>query len=70
MQKAVKIKKEEYSRYRKSRKPEDYTKYKLARNKTKCELRRSIGQYERCLAKEAKKNPKAFYKYVNSKTKS
>ena len=49
---------------------EDYTKYKLARNRTKCELRRSIRQYERCLAKEAKKNPKAFYKYVNSKTKS
>ena len=70
LQKAVKIKKEEYSRYRKSRKPEDYTKYKLARNRTKCELRRSIRQYERCLAKEAKKNPKAFYKYVNSKTKS
>ena len=70
LQKAVKTKKEEYSRFRKSGKPEDYTKYKLARNKTKCELRRSIRQYERCLAKEAKKNPKAFYKYVNSKTKS
>ena len=70
LQKAAKTKKEEYSRFRKSRKPEDYTKYKLARNKTKCELRRSIRQYERCLATEAKKNPKAFYKYVNSKSKS
>jgi len=46
LQKAVKMKQEEYSRFEKSGKPEDYTKYKLARNKTKSELRRSIRQYE------------------------
>ena len=34
------------------------------------ELRKSIREFERLLAKEAKKNQKVFYTYVNSRTKS
>jgi len=47
--------------------------YAQARNAAKAEIRKAVRDYER-IAKQAKRNPKAFYKkdykYVNSKLKT
>ena len=48
----------------------DYLEYKKERNLAKLELRKAVKEYETEIAKRAKRNPKAFYKYVNSKLKT
>jgi len=40
------------------------------RNQTKWECRKAQKEFEKKLAKESKKNPKAFYKYAQSKLKT
>ena len=45
----------------------DYQEYAKARNAAKTETRRAVRDFEKEVAKQAKKNPKAFYRYVNSK---
>ena len=54
-------------RYRESKLYQDYLAYKRARNKASKELRKTQWRYERKLAKNIKKNPKAFYKYARGK---
>ena len=44
--------------------------YTRARNAAKTDTRRAVRNYEREIAKQAKKNPKAFYRYVNGKLKT
>jgi len=44
--------------------------YVKARNAAKTEIRKVIIDYEKEVAKLAKRNPKVFYKYVNSKLKA
>ena len=44
--------------------------YANARNHAKAEARRAVKDFEKEIALQAKKNPKAFYKYVNSKVKT
>jgi len=39
------------------------------RNIAKTELRKAIRNYEKDIAKKARKDPKAFYRYVNSRVK-
>ena len=39
------------------------------RNAAKSEVRKALRNYERDIARRAKKNPKAFYRYVNGKIK-
>ena len=41
--------------------------YAKARNVAKAETCRAIQEYETAVAKQAKKNPKAFFRYVNGK---
>lgn len=65
----VKAKHQSFNRYLRTREGEDYTKYCKARNKARKATRKALKYYEREIAKNAKKNPKAFYKLVNSKTK-
>ena len=66
----VNIKKQQFRKYRRTRSISDFEKYKVARNSMKWELKRAARDYERKLSREVKRNPKAFYKYVNSKTKT
>ena len=43
--------------------------YPKARNAAKAETCRAVWDYEREVAKQAKRNPKAFFRYVNGKLK-
>ena len=47
-----------------------YTEYCKLRNQVRRANRKIQTQHEKNIAKEAKNNPKLFWKYVNSKTKS
>ena len=66
----INLKKQQFKQYRRTRSIPDYENYKTARNDVKWELKRAVRDYERKLSREVRKNPKAFYKYVNSKTKT
>lgn len=48
----------------------DYTAYCRARNHAKWETTKAVKEFEKRVAKEAKRNLKAFYRYVSSQTKS
>ena len=65
----IKEKKKAYRRYRKTRKEEDLFKYKEARNNATKKLKSDKREYEQKIAEESKTNSKAFWNYVNSKTK-
>ena len=58
-----------WKRYLETKDGEDYLKYTKARNQARWETRKSQREYEKKVAKDVKKNPKAFWKYVNSKCK-
>ena len=62
-------KKNAFAKYLKSRNGKDYLDYVKERNKAKSELRKKLRDYEKDIAKKAKKDPKAFYRYVNGKIK-
>jgi len=62
-------KKKAYASYLKSKNGKDYLDYVKQRNKAKSELRKALRNYERDIAKKAKSDPKAFYRYVNGKIK-
>ena len=49
---------------------QDYKQQTKVRNQAKWECRKAQNKYEKKLAKEGKKNPKAFYKYTQSKLKT
>ena len=48
---------------------ESYLEYKRVQNETKKIIRRAKREFEKKLAANAKKNPKAFYSYMNSRCK-
>ena len=48
----------------------DYRKYKKCRNLVVKELRKARNIFERKLVADVKNNPKSFYRYVRTKTKS
>jgi len=66
----TKRKKEAFSRYKDTRDGQHYLEYVKARNAAKSEARKAVRRYEKEIAKRAKKNPNAFYKYVNGKIKT
>ena len=66
----IRKKKEAFDRYKRTREGEDYLEYAKARNSVKTEVRKAVRDYEKEVAKQSKRNPKAFYKYVNSKLKT
>ena len=66
---ALRKKKKSYGNYLKSKQGKDYLEYVSLRNKAKSEVRRAVRNYEKDIAKRAKKDPKAFYRYVNGKIK-
>jgi Reverse transcriptase (RNA-dependent DNA polymerase)/Endonuclease-reverse transcriptase len=65
----VKKKRAAYERYMQTGEGGDYLEFARARNAAKAETRRAVREYEKEVARLAKKNPKAFYRYVNSKMK-
>ena len=66
----VKSKNEAYKCYRNTMDVKDYEKYAKSRNQARWECRKAKKIFERTLAKEAKRNPKAIFSYVNSKLKT
>ena len=56
--------------YRETRDEQHCITYKRASNRVKTEVRKAVRDFERQIAREAKANPKALYKYVRSKTKT
>ena len=58
-----------FKKYLNSREDLDYSENCKQRNKARKATRQAIKDFEKLIAKEAKRNPKAFHKYVNSKTK-
>ena len=65
--KRIKLKRTAFEKYRQSKEGKDYMDYTKARNAAKREAMRALKEYEREIAKQAKRNPKKFYQYVNSK---
>lgn len=63
----VKKKREAYRRYIETREGKDYLCYAKARNQAKQACRRAVQLHEQNIARNAKKNPKAFYAYARSK---
>ena len=66
----IKTKKIAFGCYRRTRAEQDYASYARARNAAKAEARRAVRDYEKEVAKLAKRNPKAFYRYANGKLKT
>jgi endonuclease/exonuclease/phosphatase family metal-dependent hydrolase len=64
----VKRKHKSWHRYSNTRDFADYQLYTKARNAATAECKLSKRLFEQKLASEVKENPKAFWKYVNSKT--
>ena len=65
----IKKKKTAFENYKRTREGKDYLEYCKIRNTAKAETRKAVREYEKEIAKLSKKNPKAFYRHVNSKLK-
>ena len=65
----IRLKRRAFKYYKKYPTAYNYDNYVRARNLVKKETRKHIVDKERLLALQVKSNPKAFYKYVSSKTK-
>ena len=66
----IKSKHRLWTRYMENQTPENRLKYTRARNKVKNLARRKRNDFENSLACNSKKNPKAIWKYINSKSKN
>jgi len=67
---AIKKRNKKWKFYCVSRSDTDYAKYKQCRNAVVRELRKARKNFESKLAADIKNNPKSFFRYVRSKTKS
>ena len=67
---SVKKKTEAYTKYRQYREGTDYINYRRSANRVKAEVRKAVRTFEKRIATEAKKNPKAFFNYARSKMKT
>ncbi len=63
-------KRKHYNTYIRTRQGSDYAAYARARNQVKWECKNARREFERKIADESKKNPKAFYSYARSKMKT
>ena len=66
----LKKKKSAFELYKKSKDGIEYIKYAKQRKKSRFETRRAVKEYEKEVVKLPKKDPKSFYKFVNSKLKT
>ncbi|XP_069119010.1 uncharacterized protein [Argopecten irradians] len=67
---AIKWKHRSWQRYLETREMRKYNEYVKARNKVKTLVRKFKKCLEKDIAKDVKTNPKKFWRYANSKTKS
>ncbi len=65
----VKAKKSAWRRYIAVKQRRTYQLYARARNQAKWTCKRAMKEYEKKISKSVKRNPKAFWNYVNSKMK-
>lgn len=68
--KKIKEKNRMHRAFKRSGRDTDYIKYCRLRNQTRWETRRAKVKFEKDLASNAKQNPKAVFKYVNSRLKT
>ena len=66
----VRLKRTAFKKYKKYPTLQNYNEYARARNQVKWEVRKAKKSKERSIAQSMKKNPKLFFRYVNSKIKS
>lgn len=66
----IRKKKHTFDRYLKTREGKDYLENVKARNQAKGECHKAVMNNERGIAKLSIRDPKLFYKYVNSKLKT
>jgi hypothetical protein len=66
----VKEKHHAWHRYKKSKDAKDYEQYVKIRNQAWWATRNAVRALEKCIAKEVKDNPKSFWKYAYTKTKT
>ena len=66
----VKTKRDTWKRYKTTRDERDYKVYTRARSQARWATRHAVKQFEKSIAKEVKSNPKAFWKYAQSKTRT
>jgi len=67
---ACKNKSNMWRRYKLSKSYNDHVEYNRALNRSTYEYRKAKNNFECKLAKDIKKNPKSFYSYVRSKSKT
>ena len=65
---AIKRKNNAYKKYRMNKSHYNEHKYRTQRNIATNEVRKAKQSFEQKIAKECKKNPKAFWRYIKSKT--
>jgi len=70
VKKAIKKRNKKWKLYCNTRNDTNYIKYKECRNLVVKELKKARKAFELKLAADVKKNPKSFYRYVRSQTKS
>jgi len=70
VKKAIKNRNKIWKRYRCTKSNTDYERYKANRNQVTKELCKARKVFEEKLAQDLKDNPKSFYRYVHSRTKS
>ena len=66
---AVRKKHRAWQRFMETKEGEKYREYCRARNKVKSLVRKTKLEFEKNISRNAKENPKQFWKYANSKTK-
>ena len=65
----IKLKRKAFKQYKRYRTASNYNTYAYLRNQTNIELRNAKKENEIRIAKEAKSNPKALFRYISSKSK-
>lgn len=66
----IKLKKKSWKKFIRTKDIVDYNKYKAIRNEVRYNTRQLYKDEQNKIAKECKSNPKKFWNYINSKTKS
>ena len=66
----IKRKRHAWNKYLATRRMEDYEEYKRVRNMTNYYVKSSKRKYEKSISQKVKTEPKQFWRYVKSKTKS
>ena len=66
----VRKKRQAFQRYLETQEGKEYKEYAKFRNQAKWEMKKAMKEFERKIAQEAKANPKAFFKYAQSKLKT